>query len=34
VELHPANPQMKPLIVDAKKVTVQGVVVGLIRKFP
>jgi len=33
VELHPANPQMEPLIMDAKKVTVQGVVVGLIRKF-
>ena len=34
VELHPANVQMKPLIVDAKTVTVQGVVVGLIRKYP
>jgi repressor LexA len=33
VELHPANSSMKPLIVEAKKVTVQGVVVGLIRKY-
>ena len=34
VELHPANSQMKPLVVAAKKVRVQGVVVGLIRKYP
>jgi len=33
VELHPANPQMQPLIVDAGKVLIQGVVVGLIRKY-
>ncbi len=34
VELHPANSSMKPLVVEAKNVTVQGVVVGLIRKYP
>ncbi len=34
VELHPANPRMKPLIVDAEKVMIQGVVVGLIRRYP
>jgi len=34
VELHPANASMKPLVVEAEKVTVQGVVVGLIRKYP
>ena len=34
VELHPANSRMKPLVLEAKKVTVQGVVVGLIRKYP
>jgi len=33
VELHPANPQMKPLAVDARRVTIRGVVVGLIRKY-
>ena len=34
VELHPANSSMTPLVVEANKVTVQGVVVGLIRKYP
>jgi len=34
VELHPANLRMKPLVVDAKKVRIRGVVVGLIRKYP
>ena len=34
VELRPANSTMKPLVVEAEKVTVQGVVVGLIRKYP
>ena len=33
VELHPANSSMKPLILEASKVMVQGVVVGLIRKY-
>ena len=33
VELHPANPQMKPLVVDARRVMIRGVVVGLIRKY-
>ena len=34
VELHPANSSMQPLVLEAEKVTVQGVVVGLIRKYP
>lgn len=33
VRLQPANPTMAPLILDAGEVTVQGVVVGLIRRF-
>ncbi len=33
VELHPANSSMEPLVLEAEKVTVQGVVVGLIRKY-
>lgn len=33
VELRPANPAMNPLVVDAARVTIQGVVVGLIRKY-
>jgi len=34
VELHPANLRMKPLVLEAEKVRIQGVVVGLIRKYP
>jgi len=34
VELQPANLRMKPLVLEAKKVRIQGVVVGLIRKYP
>ena len=34
VELHPANSSMQPLVLEASKVVVQGVVVGLIRKYP
>ncbi len=33
VELHPANPQMEPLVVEAEKVEIRGVVVGLIRRY-
>jgi len=33
VELHPANPAMKPIVLKSGKVTIQGVVVGLIRKY-
>jgi repressor LexA len=33
VRLQPANPAMQPLIVDAMTVTVQGVVVGVMRKY-
>ncbi len=33
VELRPANARLKPMKLDARKVTVQGVVVGLLRKY-
>jgi len=33
IRLQPANPLMDPIIVDAEDVAVQGVVVGLIRRF-
>jgi len=33
IRLQPANPAMDPIVVDASEVTVQGVVVGLIRRF-
>ncbi len=34
VRLQPANASMKPLTVDARDVTLQGVVTGLIRAYP
>ena len=33
IRLQPANPSMDPIVVNADDVTVQGVVVGLIRRF-
>ncbi len=33
VRLEPANPQMQPIIVPADRLQVQGVVVGVIRKY-
>lgn len=33
VRLQPANPNMKPIYVPAKEVRVQGIVVGLMRRF-
>ncbi len=33
VRLEPANPGMKPIIVNEEDVTVQGVVIGLLRKY-
>lgn len=33
VRLQPANPSMKPLIVPADEIQVQGVVVGVMRKY-
>ena len=33
IRLQPANPTMEPIVVDADDVMVQGVVVGLIRRF-
>ena len=33
IRLQPANPTMKPIFADARDVRVQGVVVGVIRKY-
>ena len=33
IRLQPANPTMEPIFVDARSVDVQGVVVGVIRKY-
>jgi repressor LexA len=33
IRLQPANPTMDPIVLDAEDVMVQGVVVGLIRRF-
>ena len=33
VELRPAHPTMKPIVVPAGKVRISGVVIGLIRKY-
>ena len=33
VRLQPANPAMQPIFVDAEQVQVQGVVVGVMRKY-
>ena len=33
VRLQPANPTLEPLYLDAHRVTVQGIVVGVIRKY-
>ncbi len=33
VRLQPANPSMEPIIVPADQLTIQGVVIGLLRKY-
>ncbi len=33
IRLQPANPTMEPIVVDAADVQVQGIVVGVIRKY-
>jgi len=33
VRLQPANPAMQPMLLDAAMVQVQGVVVGVMRKY-
>jgi repressor LexA len=33
IRLQPANPTMAPIIVDADDVRIQGIVVGVIRKY-
>ena len=33
IRLQPANPAMQPIVVDADRVEVQGVVIGLMRRY-
>ena len=33
VELRPANPRMRPIVVEEGDLQIQGIVIGLIRKF-
>jgi len=33
IRLQPANSEMKPIFVDAESLTVQGIVVGLLRRY-
>ncbi len=33
IRLEPANPLMQPIRVDEEKVTIQGIVIGLLRKY-
>jgi repressor LexA len=33
VRLQPANSAMEPIILPADQVTIQGIVIGLLRKF-
>jgi repressor LexA len=33
VELRPANPRMRPIVVDEEDLQIQGIVIGLIRKL-
>ena len=33
IRLQPANPSMAPIVEDASNVQIQGVVVGVIRKY-
>lgn len=33
VRLQPANPAMQPMVVDAEQVRIQGVVIGVVRKY-
>jgi repressor LexA len=33
IELRPANPRMRPILVNEGDIQIQGVVIGLIRKF-
>jgi repressor LexA len=33
VRLQPANPAMQPILVDPNSVQIQGVVVGVMRKY-
>ena len=33
VRLQPANPTMEPIFVDGRDLRIQGIVVGVIRKY-
>jgi len=31
--LQPANPEMKPFVFPAERVRIQGIVIGILRKY-
>jgi len=33
IRLQPANPELQPIVVDAGRVQIQGIVVGLLRRY-
>jgi repressor LexA len=33
IRLQPANPEVKPIVVEASRVRVQGAVIGVLRKY-
>ena len=33
IRLQPANPELQPIVLDAERVQIQGVVVGLLRRY-
>ena len=33
VKLQPANPMLSPIIVEPENIKIQGVVIGLLRKY-
>jgi repressor LexA len=33
IRLQPANPRMEPIFVDPERVRIQGVVIGVLRKY-
>ncbi len=33
VRLQPANPRMEPIVVPAAELKIQGIVIGLMRRF-
>jgi repressor LexA len=33
VRLQPANPRIKPIVLDQDRLAIQGVVIGVLRKY-